>query len=165
MNELVKNKKKWELLAEQVMKLNYEDILYHETVSKIIEEPYKSSNYYSAIKKAKKYLLTQGKDIEVINGQGYKVVAPDDYTNKSIRTFKQGFNRLDKAKKILAYAPQNHMSQEGLSTYRTVSDRVSVLHASMAGACTELHLLSKKETNVYRPTLISSQANNKSEVG
>jgi len=70
----------------------------------------------------------------------------DDYTEKSVNAFKRGFNKLKKAGDLLTYAPVDDMSDEGRSMHRHVSGRVRVLHAAVAGGCTELRLLTKKRS-------------------
>ena len=154
MNELVTNKKKWELVYDHVMNLNYGDVFLHQEVSHIINEPYLSGRYQAAITRAKKSLLIQGKDIESVRGRGYRVVDPDAYSEKSVATFKQGFSRLKKASDLLTYAPINHMTDEGRKVHRDVTDRARLLYASVAGGCTELNLLAKKPS-AYLPENVS----------
>lgn len=148
MNELINNQEKWLLLYNHIIPLNYDDTIYHDEISKIIEETTSSSKYYSIINKTKKELLKAGKTIKAIPGQGYTIVNPDDYTDLSLKHIKSGFKQIDKGYEVLQYAPTQHMSQEGLQTYRRVSDRAMSLRAMVAGGCTELKLLNKKKSKL-----------------
>ena len=154
MNEIIGNKKKWELLCEAVVNMNYEDIITHKQIGRIINEPYESKKYFSIITRARKELLKQSKEIESIHGQGYRVLTPDGYVDKSVLSFKSGFKKLQKGTDILQFAPTKDMTKEGLITYRNVSDRARILYASMAGGCTELNLLAKK-ASVFLPENIA----------
>ena len=146
MNELVKNKKKWELLFDAISQLDYGIIISHKNISKILHEAYGSQKYNSYVQRAKKELLKVGKDIESVRGQGYRVLEPDQYIDKAVQAHKQGFDKLKKGNEIIQFAPQKDMSDEGRRVYRDVSDRARILYASMAGACTELKMLAKKKS-------------------
>lgn len=146
MNELVQNKKKWELLFEAISQLDYGMVIPHENISKILHESYGSQKYNSYVQRAKKELLKIGKDIESVRGQGYRVLEPDQYIDKAVQAHKQGFDKLKKGNDIIQFAPQKDMSAEGRQVYRDVSDRARILYASMAGACTELKMLAKKKS-------------------
>jgi len=148
MNELINKQEKWSLLYNHIISLNYGDTIFHNEISGIIEESKTSTKYYSIINKAKKELLKIGKTIKAIQGQGYTIVNPDDYTDLSLKHIKSGFNQIDKGYKVLTYAPVNHMSKEGLQVFRHVSDRARSLQAMVAGGCTELKLLNNKQSKL-----------------
>ena len=150
MNTLIINKKKWEVFYEYVVSLKYGDVILHKDISSLLQEAYGTGNYRTAINRARKDLVRQGKEIESVHGKGYRVVEPDNYTQKAVSTFKQGFNRLKKAGDLLISAPVAHMSEEGRVVHRNVSDRARMLHAAVAGGCVELNLLSKKPS-AYLP--------------
>lgn len=57
MNGIIENKKKSEILAENLNELSYGDFISHEQIASVIEEPYGSNKYASTISKAKKILL------------------------------------------------------------------------------------------------------------
>jgi acetate kinase len=139
-----KGKQKWEILFESIKNMNYGETITHNEISQIILEGIDSNKYRSILQRAKKELLRQSKEIESIRGVGYRVIEPDSYIDKSLTKFKQGFDRLKKGNDILDYAPVKDMSEEGRATYRHVSDRSKILYASMAGGCTELKMLTKK---------------------
>lgn len=146
MNEIIENRKKSEVLAEKINKLNYGDILTHEQIASLIEENYPSNKYTSTIAKTKKLLLKKyNKTIENIPGDGYRLVNPDDFVNQSLKHYKRGFNEMQKGYDTLEYAPTKDMSKEGLSTYRRVHDRAITLAATMKGASVELRTLGQKK--------------------
>lgn len=146
MSELIKEKKKSEILAEKIASMPYGDVIYHSEIAEVIQEPVNTSKYYGTITKAKKILLKQyGKAIENIRDDGYRVVNPDDFVNISLGHYKKGFNEIQKATDTLTYAPVKAMSEEGRETYRRFNDRAIMLHASMSGIKTELKMLGEKK--------------------
>lgn len=145
MNEVIENKKKCEILAERINSLSYEDIISHKQIATLIKEEYPSARYFSTIQKTKKILLKKfNKIIENISGDGYRVVEPDDFVEKSLKCYKRGFNSMKKGSDILVNSPTKDMTQEGREAHRRVTDRVIVLNASIMGARVELKELSKK---------------------
>lgn len=146
MNEVIKNKKKSEILAEKVNELNYGDVITHQQISALIEEDYPSNKYTSTIAKAKKILLKKySKTIENIVGDGYRVVNPGDFVQQSLKHYKRGFTEMQKGYDTLEYAPTKDMSKEDLNTYRRVHDRAITLAAAMKGTAIELKTLGKKK--------------------
>lgn len=150
MNEIIKNQKKSEFLAETISKLNYGDVLKHSTIANIIQEDYPSPKYTSTIAKVKKILLNKyNRCIESIVGDGYRVVKPDDYVNHSLRYYKRGFNEMKKGADTLQHAPVKDMSDEGRVVFRRVYDRAVILNASLKGASVELKSLSDKKKHPF----------------
>lgn len=150
MNEIIENKKKSEVLAEKINELNYGDVITHQQISSVIKEDYPSNKYTSTIAKAKKILLKKyNKAIENIPGDGYRIVAPDDFVHQSLKHYKRGFNEMQKGYDTLEYAPVENMSVEGRDTYMRVHDRAIILRASMAGAKAELKTLSGKRKHPF----------------
>lgn len=145
MNELLKNKKKSEILAEEIKKLNYGDVITHEQIAKAIEEDYPSNKYTSTIAKARKILAKDGIYLENIIKDGYRVVEPDNVVEHSLKHYKRGFNEIQKGYDTLANAPVKNMTAEGRETYRRVYDRAVTLSASMKGAAVELKTLGEKK--------------------
>lgn len=146
MENLINNKKKYEILVEHILSMDYGETITHTEISGIIQEEHDSNKYRAIVNKAKKILLKEGKAIESIKDVGYRVIDPDCYTNKSVKQFKQGFHRLQNGYDTLQYAPTDKMSNEGRKVHRDVSDRAKILYAAMAGGCTELTMLSKKNS-------------------
>ncbi len=145
MNEVIENKKKCEILAERINSLFYGDIISHKQIAMLIKEEYPSARYFSTIQKTKKILLKKyNKIIENISGDGYRVVEPDDFVEKSLKCYKRGFNSMKKGSDILVNSPTKDMTPEGREAHRRVTDRVIVLNASIMGATVELKELSKK---------------------
>lgn len=146
MNEVIENKKKSEILAEEFAKLEYGSMMPHSTISNIIQEDYPSQKYSTTIQKAKKILLKKyGKVIECIIGDGYRLVQPDDYVTQSLKHYKKGFNEIQKGTDTLSNAPVKDMTEEGRTIYRRVHDRAVILNAAMVGAKAELKTLSQRQ--------------------
>ena len=150
MNELINKKEKWEVLFEAITSMNYDDIILHSQIESIIKEEYGTNIYRSIIAKTKKKLLESSKTITSIQGQGYRIINPDEYTDQSLSHIKRGFNQIDKGYKVLQYAPVDDMSEEGLKAHRHVSDKAKSFHAMIAGGCSELKLLNKKSKLMIR---------------
>lgn len=55
MNEIIKNKKRSEILAEEISKLNYGNVISHKFISQIIQEEYPSQKYMGVGRKVKRY--------------------------------------------------------------------------------------------------------------
>lgn len=156
MNDIIKNKKKSEILAEWIGKMNYGEVVTHSVISSMIEENYPSQKYNSIMQKVKKVLLNEyGKELECIRGNGYRIVNPDDYVNHALRHYKRGFNEFNKGANTLKHAPVKDMSEEGRETFRRVNDRSTILNASMKGAIVELRELGKK-SHPFLPSNIKS---------
>lgn len=146
MNEIIKNKKKCEILAEKINSLNYGDVLTHKQISALIEEDYPSGRYSSTIAKARKIMLKKyNRTIECIVGDGYRVVNPDNFVQQSLKHYKRGFNEMQKGYDTLEYAPTKDMTQEGRDTYRRIHDRAITLAAAMKGVSVELKTLGQKK--------------------
>lgn len=146
MNELIKNKKKSEILVEKIISMDFGDTILHSEIADLIREPYPSQKYNSTIQKAKKVLLKEyGRHIECVRGDGYRITHPDDFTGASLKHYNRGFREMKKGEDVLTYAPVQHMSEEGRITYRRVHDRAVILNASMRGAKVEMKALSKKQ--------------------
>ena len=159
MNELIENKKKHEILAEKISKMNYGDVILHTEISSVINEPYPSSRYTSFIHKTKSILLNKyGRVIESVHGDGYRVLEPDNYTDNSLCHVKRGFRELQKGSAVLKHAPINDMSDEARNVYRRVNDRMILLNASMKGSVAELRELGKKD-HPFLPEHIRSGRN------
>lgn len=145
MNEIIKNKKKSEVLAETIIGLKYGDVITHAEIAKLIDEPYGSARYTSTIAKTKKLLLNNyNRAIENIVGDGYRVVDPDNFVNMSLKHYKRGFKAMQKGADTLQYAPVKDMTPEGLKVYRRVHDRAVILSAAMKGVSVELKTLSAR---------------------
>ena len=84
MNEVLKNQKKSEVLAEEIKKLKYGDVILHPQIAEIIEEEYPSNKYTTTIAKTRKLLLKNGICLENILGDGYRVVEPDNFVDQSL---------------------------------------------------------------------------------
>ena len=151
MSEVLKNKKKSEILAERIKELYYGEVVSHKRISKGIEEDYPSNKYSTTISKARKLLMKEGICLENIIGDGYRIVNPDNFVDHSLKHYKRGFNEMQKGYDVLTYAPTKNMSQEGRVRYRRVHDRAVTLTAAMKGASVELKTLSSQKKHPMSP--------------
>lgn len=150
MNEMIKNKKKSELLAERIAAMEFGEMITHSDIAAIIDEAYPSNKYNTTVQKAKKLLLTNyHRSIECVVGDGYRLVKPDDFVNHALRHYKRGFKELSKGEQTLEHAPVAGMTQEGLQTYRRVYDRAVILSASLQGASVEIKTLASKKPHPF----------------
>ncbi|MCI9143565.1 MAG: hypothetical protein HFH87_13295 [Lachnospiraceae bacterium] len=146
MNEVIENKKKSEILSEKLNEMNYGDFISHEQIAALIEEPYGTNKYTSAIAKTKKILLKKyNKTLENVVGDGYRLVNPDDFVQQSLKHYKRGFGEMQKGYEVLEHAPTKDMTKEGREAYRRVHDRAITLAAAMKGASVELRTLGEKK--------------------
>jgi len=140
-------KKKPEILAEEISRLPYGEIIYHSGVSDILSEPYDSQKYRQYVQAARKILLNKyGILLESIRKCGYRVVEPGNYVGQSLKHYKRGFNEFKKGSTVLTHAPVDRMTQEEREEYRRVNDRALILNASLTGSIVELKTLAKKRT-------------------
>lgn len=145
MTGIIKNKKKWEILAESLSNIPYGDVVKHEQISDIIGEKYGSSNYNMIVHQAKKLLLREYKiSFESIRGIGYRRIKADDFTKQAIDHFRRGANDFRKGAETLEFSPVNDMSEEGRAEYRHISDRTRQLEAALIGGLTEVRVLREK---------------------
>lgn len=145
MPELIKNKKKSEILAEKIASLNYGDSISHIDISDTIHEDHRSCKYAAVIQQARKVLLKHyGKILESIRGYGYRVICPDDYVTQYMRHVKRGVEEFKKGDETLRKAPVAAMSEEGRDVYKRINDRNMILNASLRGTIVELKTLEEK---------------------
>lgn len=146
MNEVIKDKKKSEILADLIAAKPYGTTILHKEIESVIMEKYGTRKYNSEVQRTKKILEDKyGRKLESIRGDGYRLVEPDNFTEHSLRHYKRGFKEITKAHKTLEIAPVNEMSSEGRAAYQRVYDRSVLLNASLKGASVELKTLGKKE--------------------
>lgn len=144
MNEVLNNKKKSEVLAEKLMEMNYGDIIKHEQIAEVINVKYPSNTYTSTIAKTRRILLKNGRCLENIVGDGYRILQPDGFVDHSLKHYKRGFNEMKKGYETLVNAPTKDITTEGRNTYRRVHDRAVTLDAAMRGASVELKTLGER---------------------
>lgn len=156
MNEIINGKKKSEILAEHISKMNYDDIIYHNEIEMIISEKYGTSKYNSEISRAKRIMLDKyHRAIESIRGDGYRVVNADNFVRNSLRHYKRGFKAFNRGYNSLTHAPVNDMSADGKDEYKRVMDRCVLINASMKGVQAELKALSRR--NPLAPELVQAK--------
>ena len=145
MNELINNEIRAEVLEKFIAAHEYGDIIFHSEIEELIDSKKDSTRYKTTIAKTKKLLLKNHQmAIENIQGQGYRIVAPDDFTDYSLGYYKRGINTMKKGKDYLNNAPTHNMSRDALDVYRKVNDRAVRLEAAMAGVAVELKTLARK---------------------
>ena len=146
METLIENKKRYELLSEEFMKLNYGDILKHEDIAQIIQSDYPSRDYQVQVGLALKHLWKKyQRKVKNVRKVGYRVIVPDEYTNETLNCYLSGVQKIKEGTDIMNYAPVNSMTQEGREAYRRVQDKALAFNASVQGSIVELKLLGKKE--------------------
>jgi len=140
-------KKKSEILAEEISKLPYGEIIYHSKISDILSEAYGSQSYRQNVQAAKKILLREyGVLLESIRKCGYRIVEPGNYVGQSLKHYKRGFNEIKKGSDVLSHAPVDRMTPDERDEYRRVNDRAVILQAAMTGGVVELKTLARKRT-------------------
>lgn len=145
MNELKDGKTKPEILADYLAQQEYDNIIYHSEIAKIIDVKQGTSKYGTTISKAKLILNEKyHKALESVHAQGYRLVSPSDYTIYSLGYYKRGMNSMSRGKQYIDNAPTSEMSQEELASHRQVADRVNRLNASMAEVAVEVKELARK---------------------
>lgn len=137
-------KEKINAAVDLVVSRDYGDVITHQEFIAMMHESGITPSYRDAINAAAKKCIECGKMIESVHGKGYRVVAPDEYTDQSVRCVMSGAKKIDNGNKILLHAPVNDMTQPGLEAYNRVSDRMRVLQASLAGAKVEIKMLEKQ---------------------
>lgn len=145
MNEVLNNKKKSEILAEKIKELNYGDIIKHDQIADVVCEKYPSNKYSSIISKTRKLLENNGIFLESINGDGYRIVEPDEVVGHSLKHYKRGFKEMNKGYKTLENAPIEKMTDGGREIFRRTYDRATTLNAAMKGVSIELKTLGSKK--------------------
>lgn len=103
---IMKNKKKSELLAEYIQTLHYGDIITHEQIAGSIDVEYKSNQYATIISQTRKILQQHGIFLEIIKGNGYRVVEPDNVVNESLKHYKRCLLQCKKGMIRLIMPPQ-----------------------------------------------------------
>lgn len=140
------DKRKCEILAEEIRGMNCGDTITHAQVSGIIGERYGSPKYGQIIAQAKKILLEEYRThLESIRGVGYRKTEPDDFTKHALSQYKKGFRSIQRGADILTNAPVEEMSEAGRMTYRHIYDRTAQLEASVKGAVVEIKTLREKQ--------------------
>lgn len=132
-----------ETLVKTIEGMNYGDTLNYNEIGNIIGKRYGTTSYSDIVQTAKKRLIVTGHMVVNVRGIGYKVCQPDNYTGEGVRYMRQGARRIDRGTKIINHAPVNDMSPVAREIHNRVNDRMLRLQAAMAGASTELHMLSK----------------------
>ena len=137
-------KDKIKAAVELVMSRDYGNVILHQEFVAVMHEHGVTPSYRDAMQAAMKKCVDSGKMLENVHGIGYRVVNPDEYTHQSIKCIAAGAKKIDHGAKILAHAPVQDMTQAGLEAYNKVSDRMSILQASLAGAKVEMRMLGTK---------------------
>lgn len=146
MEQLIENKKRYEFLSEEFMKLNYGDILKHEDIAEIIQSSYPSRDYQLQVRLALKHLWKKyNRRVKNVRKVGYRVITPDEYTNETLNCYLSGVSKIKEGTDVLNFSPVNDMTPEGREAYRRVSDKALAFNASVQGSFVELKLLGKKE--------------------
>lgn len=135
--EIIKN------TIAKILLMDFGDTIPHQNLAADLGVTYGTADYTFAVSRIKNECLEQGKMLENVFKVGYRITAPDDYSNRALRQYKQGARRISRGQEILDYAPTEKMSQDGLAQYRNIKDRSAALNAHLSGAIVELRLLQK----------------------
>lgn len=131
-------------IVEQFATMNYGESLTHKQIAEMVGIKSTDGEYRYLIHQAQKHLLDHGKMVESVRGVGYRIISPDDYTVASTRCVTNGVRRINKGANILAHAPVNDMTADGIQAYNHVRDRMTILQAAVTGAKVEINMLSRK---------------------
>lgn len=134
-------------IVEAFLAKEYGETIHHYEIAALVETNERSTEYRQLLRAAQKKLLDCGKMIENVRGVGYRVTDPDEYTKQSAKCVMSGARKINKGSKILQNAPTKDMSAAGLQTYNSISDRMKILQAAVAGARVEINMLSSKRQN------------------
>lgn len=129
------------ILTARIVTMDYGDSISHQEIEQLIGARKNSSKYNFIINKSKKKLLESGKMIESVRGYGYRVVEPDYYSRKAVSQVSSAGRRIASGAKILQFAPTAHMTEDGRTVHRRLSDRMALLNAAMHGATAEVKVL------------------------
>lgn len=148
MSNLVEKKSKSEILAEEIGKLDYGDIIPHATISNIIHEQYGTSKYNSIVQQAKKLLLDgYGYVLKSKRADGYWIIPPNRHTDVALDGYRSGLHAIERSRKVLEHTPVNKLTPEERDVHRRVYDRAVILDASMKGAVLEIRTLAQPKKN------------------
>jgi len=123
----------WQTLYNKACLWDYGRIKTHEELEVIVNAKSWTSKYRSAIDRANKKLIENGRILKSIRRVGYQVVNPDDYLNVSEGHKKKGIKQLDTAHNILKNAPFKDMSEEARLKVTFAFDRSSMLQSILHG--------------------------------
>lgn len=146
-------KEKIKALVDEVISKDYGATIDHVEIACIIEEPIYSQKYRQIVASAKKHLEKSGKMITNIRGVGYRVVAPDEYTDESVSCVDSGIRKIKRGAEILDYAPVKDMTQSGVQRYNAIADPFRKLNAFVCGAKVEIKMLNAKREHPLKAAL------------
>jgi len=137
-------KKTVQNLVEKISSMDYGETVTHMDIECITGISRHSSKYGSILSRAKRQLQEEGKMIVSVWNVGYRVLEPDEYSKQAISSIISGGRRITAGKQVLQNAPTAKMTEDGRRTHQLISDRVMILEAAVAGASTEVRMLSNK---------------------
>ena len=111
----IKSHPEWKLLYESFSDKDYDTFIPHGDIEAILgyDRKKEHSKYYSFVEKWKKEMLTEAsRHIECVNGEGYRIVRPDEFRKGASRQMKLGTKRFVKGGKILKNTPVDLLSEE-----------------------------------------------------
>ena len=149
---LVKLEKAVQSLCGYILTVEYGTVIPTSMIEHVtgISKERTAALYFRVIKKVKEELKNDhSKAIEAVNGIGYRLVPPDEYTDYSLGYIKRGMSTMSRGTSQLRHAPVSEMSDINRQIYRNVADRINLLEAAMKGTKTELRVLTDKKRHPF----------------
>jgi hypothetical protein len=122
----------------------------HAEIAAIIEVKPTDKSYYSVITQARKLLLRQRVLWVSIQGAGYRVATPDEFTAAVRGSIVGAARQMRKAVNIDIAAPTERMTEEGKKAHINLSDRLRVHAAMMSGVVKEIRQLADPKIKLTR---------------
>jgi len=107
----------WKNLFEVAMSWEYDSIHQFEEIEKILNLPYGTSRFRTAISQANDELTKSGKRLKNVRGIGYQVLKPGEYLDESVKHLKKGTNQIKKSVDIITGAPIHLLEPYERSNY------------------------------------------------
>jgi benzoyl-CoA reductase/2-hydroxyglutaryl-CoA dehydratase subunit BcrC/BadD/HgdB len=134
-------------LVSKATNWEYGRIYSHEEIAEIMMLIPRSPKYYAQVNIANKKLTELGKRLKSVNGQGYKVITPDEYVDEAIAKLDRGRRQARKAYEILQHAPSTLMSDEYRSKYNELLNDIVKVHSILEGGVTQIKIFARPQVH------------------
>lgn len=131
-------------LLNHILDMEYGSLLSHDEISHIIEESKNTYRYRDIVHSTQKQSINFGRMIASVHGIGYRIINPDEYTEQSVKMIVSGAKRINSGANIMNHAPVKDMTEDGITRYNLVGDRLRILQASVEGAKVEIKMLERQ---------------------
>lgn len=103
----------WKLLVAALCEAPYGHELTHSEAAEIMHVKPQSGRYYRQMQRARSVLRdSYRREVETVNGQGYRLVQPDEFNRRARREVQLGNRRHRHAAKVLIAAPAELLTAE-----------------------------------------------------